>query len=125
LDVLGTGVVRRIKYDTNTNSFIGFSTPLSNGVPIPSHFKTDSLAELKMWMDTNEKAPLLNIHCVQAIPSPNETRAPPSFLLSGYGTSSSYTSLDIIRRWLFIHEKSTEQNVRVLGFSTGETTSFL
>jgi len=124
MDVLGTGVVRRVKYDTNTDSFIGFSTPLSKGLPIPCYFKTDSLAELKMWIDTNEKAPLLNIHCVQAIPSPNETKAPPSFLLSGYGTNSKYTALHILRRCLFTHEQSAEQNVRILGFSTGETTSF-
>ena len=121
---LGTGVVRRIKYDPNTNSFIGFCNPLLNGVPIPSHFQTDSLAQLKQWMETIEKAPLLNVHCVQPIPSPNQTKAAPSFLLSGYGTSSKYTSLDILQRWLFIHEKSIEQNVRVVGFATGEIFCF-
>ncbi|CAM4761421.1 unnamed protein product [Rotaria magnacalcarata] len=113
-----TGVVRRIKYDTHTNSFIGFSTPLSGGVPSPCHFKTDSISELKLWMDKNGQAPLLNIHCVQAIPPPNQTVVPPSFVLAGYGTSSKYTSLDILRRWLFIHKNSIEQNVRILGFST-------
>ncbi|CAF2077066.1 unnamed protein product [Rotaria magnacalcarata] len=113
-----TGVVRRIKYDTHANSFIGFSTPLSGGVPSPCHFKTDSISELKLWMDKNGQAPLLNIHCVQAIPPPNQTVVPPSFVLAGYGTSSKYTSLDILRRWLFIHKNSIEQNVRILGFST-------
>ena len=116
--------MRRIKYDTHTNSFIGFSTPLSGGVPSPCHFKTDSISELKLWMDKNEKAPILNIHCVQAIPPPNQTVAPPSFVLAGYGTSSKYTSLDILRRWLFIHKNSIEQNVRILGFSTGNFNSF-
>ncbi|CAF1650247.1 unnamed protein product, partial [Adineta steineri] len=113
-----TGVVRRIKYDTHTNSFIGFSTPLYGGIPSPSHFKTDSITELKLWMDQTEKAPLLNIHCVQPIPPPNQTIAPPSFVLAGYGVSSKYTSLDILRRWLFIHKNSIEKNVRILGFST-------
>lgn len=116
--------MRRIKYDTHTNSFIGFSAPLFGGVPSPCYFKTDSISELKLWMDKNEKAPLLNIHCVQAIPPPNQTVAPPSFILTGYGTSSKYTSLDILRRWLFIHKKSIEQNVRILGFSTGKFKSF-
>ncbi len=123
-NILGTGVVRRIKYDTHTNSFIGFSTPLSGGIPSPCHFKTDSISELKLWMDKNEKAPLLNIHCVQAIPPPNQTVAPPSFVLVGYGTSSKYTSLDILRRWLFIHKNSVKQHVRILGFSTGKFKSF-
>ncbi|CAF3835585.1 unnamed protein product [Rotaria sp. Silwood1] len=84
-----TDVVRRIKYDTHTNSFIGFSTPLSGGVPLPCHFKTDSISELKLWMDKNEKAPILNIHCVQAVPPPNQTVAPPSFVLASYGTSNA------------------------------------
>ncbi|CAF1449463.1 unnamed protein product [Adineta steineri] len=113
-----TGVVRRIKYDTHAKSFIDFSTPLYGGIPSPSHFKTDSITELKLWMDQTEKAPLLNIHCVQAIPPPNQTIAPPSFALAGYGVSSQYTSLDILSRWLFIHKNSIEQNMRILGFST-------
>jgi len=123
-NILGTGVVQRIKYDTHTNSFIGFATPLSGGVPLPCHFKTDSLSELKLWIDNVEKAPLLNIHCIQAIPPPNQAVAPPSFVLAGYGTSSKYTSLDILKRWLFIHKNSIEQNVRILGFSTGKFKSF-
>ncbi|UJR38906.1 hypothetical protein I4U23_031574 [Adineta vaga] len=120
-----TGVIRRIKYDTNTNSFIGFSTPLRDGVPIPCRFKTNSLAELKIWMETYEKAPLLNAHCVQAIPSANQTVAPSSFVLSGYGTSSKYSSLDILRRWIFIYKKSLEQDVRIIGFSTDADNKYL
>lgn len=120
-NILGTGVVQRIKYDTHTNSFIGFSTPLSgDGVPSSCHFKTDSISELKFWMDNVEKAPLLNVHCIQAIPPQNQAVAPPSFVLAGYGTSSKYTSLNILKRWLFIHKNSIEQNVRILGFSTGK-----
>ncbi|CAF1283652.1 unnamed protein product [Rotaria sordida] len=66
-----------------------FSTPLSGGVPSPCHFKTDSISQLKLWMDKNEKAPMLNIHCVQAIPPPNQTVASPNFILAGYGTSNA------------------------------------
>ncbi|CAF1537705.1 unnamed protein product [Adineta ricciae] len=98
---------------------------MSDGVPIPGYFKTDSFGELNMWMDSNEKAPLLNVHCVQAIPAANQTITPPSFLLSGYGTSSKYTSLDILQRWLFIHRKSLEQNVRIIGFSTDADNKYM
>ncbi|CAF4244324.1 unnamed protein product [Rotaria sordida] len=40
-------------------------------------------------MDKNEKAPISNIHCVQAIPPPNQTIAPSNFVLTGYGTSNA------------------------------------
>ncbi|CAF2042308.1 unnamed protein product, partial [Rotaria magnacalcarata] len=73
----------------------------------------------------NKMAKYLNSFGVQhaycaedSIPPPNQTVVPPSFVLAGYGTSSKYTSLDILRRWLFIHKNSIEQNVRILGFST-------
>ncbi|UJR06646.1 hypothetical protein I4U23_010930 [Adineta vaga] len=113
-----TGVIRRIKYDEHTDSFIGFCTPLSDGVPITSRFRTNSLAELNMWMETNEKAPLLSAHCIQAIPPANQTTVPLSFILSAYGTSSKYTALDILKRWIFIYKKSIERIVRIIGFST-------
>jgi hypothetical protein len=38
-----TGIIKKIKYDVNTNSFVGFVTQLSNGIPIPNYYQTDSL----------------------------------------------------------------------------------
>ncbi|CAF0773297.1 unnamed protein product [Didymodactylos carnosus] len=37
-----TGVIRKIKYDVTTNSFVGFATPLAIGVPIAQFYQTDS-----------------------------------------------------------------------------------
>ncbi|CAF4664985.1 unnamed protein product [Rotaria sp. Silwood2] len=42
-----TGVIQKIKYNEGTNSFIGFSTPLINGIPSVNHFRTDSLEQLR------------------------------------------------------------------------------
>ncbi|CAF4571727.1 unnamed protein product, partial [Didymodactylos carnosus] len=48
-----TGVIRKIEYDSATNTFIGFSAPLISGLPSNKHFRTDSFDELKKlnyWM---------------------------------------------------------------------------
>ncbi|CAF3965086.1 unnamed protein product [Rotaria sp. Silwood1] len=42
-----TGVVKAIKYDVQTDSFIGFVSPLQEGVPRKTYFQTDSFANLK------------------------------------------------------------------------------
>ncbi|CAF2137497.1 unnamed protein product [Rotaria magnacalcarata] len=36
-----TGVIKKIKYDSITNKFIGFPTPLDHGVPIKEYYHTD------------------------------------------------------------------------------------
>ncbi|CAF4571345.1 unnamed protein product, partial [Rotaria socialis] len=41
-----TGVIKKIKYDSITNKFIGFPTPLDHGVPIKEYYHTDSLDTL-------------------------------------------------------------------------------
>ena len=42
-----TGVIRKIKHNKDTNTFIGFSSPLSNGLPIPKKFQTESMEQLR------------------------------------------------------------------------------
>ncbi|CAM4965511.1 unnamed protein product [Rotaria socialis] len=37
-----TGIVKRIKYDSTTNTFTGFPSLLDRGVPIKSYYQTDS-----------------------------------------------------------------------------------
>ena len=57
-----TGVIRKISYDQQTNSFIGFATPLVNGIPVEHRFKTNSFEELKSWFTSASKSSLLNAH---------------------------------------------------------------
>ena len=33
-----TGVIRKVNYDQETNSFVGFATPLINGIPVPHYY---------------------------------------------------------------------------------------
>lgn len=112
-----TGVIRKIKYDKDTNTFVGFSTPLNNGIPTVKYFQTESLEHLKTWFRMIEKAPLLNVHMVQPVVEFMGQSSP--FLISAYGVNSRYTSIDIIRRWSFIHEECSKKGIRMIGFSTG------
>ena len=86
-----TSVIRKIKYDVSTNSFIGWSTPLSNGVPIPQYYQTDSFEELKKWFSKIKKAPLVNIHMFQPLPSIHTT-SPSPLLMSAYGVDNTFTA---------------------------------
>lgn len=114
-----TGVIRRISYDQATNSFTGFATPLSNGLHISRYYQTDSFDQLQSWFSSTQKSPLLNIHMLQPLPSSGQRNTPSAFLLAGYGVINTYTSIDIIRRWLFIFEECSKRNIRIIGFSTG------
>ncbi|CAF1085734.1 unnamed protein product [Didymodactylos carnosus] len=70
--------------------FIGFSTLLSNGVPVASYFQTDSFDKLQTWFSSIEKAPLLNVHMIQPIPSQDNVTTPGTFLLSACGVNNRY-----------------------------------
>ncbi|CAF1133516.1 unnamed protein product [Didymodactylos carnosus] len=113
-----TGVIRRINYDQQTNSFIGFASPLINGIPVAKHYQTNSFDQLKSWFSSSDKSPLLNIHMIQPLQPENHLAVPAAFLLSGYGVVNTYTSMDILRRWLFIFNNCLQKNIRIIGFST-------
>ena len=115
-----TGVIRKVNYDQETNSFVGFATPLVNGIPVPHYYQTNSFNQLESWFNASDKSSLLNIHMIQPIPSSNSSIVPSSFLLSGYGVVNTYTSIDILRRWLFIFDNCLQKNIRIIGFSTGK-----
>ena len=114
-----SGVVRRISYDQTTNSFTGFATPLFNELPMSGYYRTDSFDELRSWFTSTQQSPLLNIHMLQPLPSGGQKSTASAFLLAGYGVVNTYTSIDIIRRWLFIFEECSKRNIRIIGFSTG------
>ncbi|CAF3644312.1 unnamed protein product [Rotaria socialis] len=112
------GVIKKIKYDANTNSFVGFNTKLSNGVPICNYYRTDSYEQLQYWFENIEKSALLNIHMFQPIPQSNHINSPASFLLSAYGVDNTATAIDIIKRWIYIYNNCIQNQIRIIGFST-------
>jgi hypothetical protein len=115
-----TGVIRKLEYDSPTNSFIGFATPIIDGIPLAQHYRADTFDDLEMFYNTKETAKLLNVHMLQGISTENDpTNFPKPFLLSAYGVNNKFTSMDILRRWMYIFENCLDKGVRVIGFSTG------
>ena len=115
-----TGVIRKINYDQWTNSFVGFATPLANGIPVAHRYMTNSYEELKSWFASCNRSSLLNAHIIQPLPPANQSNAPAAFLLSAYGVVNTYTSMDVLQRWIYIFNKCVKRNIRIVGFSTGK-----
>ncbi|CAF1355414.1 unnamed protein product [Rotaria magnacalcarata] len=116
-----TSIIKKIKYDSITNTFNGFPTPLDRGVPIKEYYRTDSFDKLKVWFDSNDKASLLNVHMIQPVPSTNQSIIPSPFLLSAYGTDNTATANEILQRWWYIFNQCLQRNIRIIGFSTDAT----
>ncbi|CAF3434296.1 unnamed protein product [Rotaria socialis] len=113
-----TGVIKKIKYDSITNKFIGFPTPLDHGVPIKEYYHTDSLDTLKLWFNSIDKASVLNVHMIQPVQSTTQNTIPSSFLLSAYGIDNTATANDILQRWWYIFNQCLQRNIRIIGFAT-------
>ncbi|CAF4038593.1 unnamed protein product [Adineta steineri] len=112
-----TAVVKKIVYDTATNSFVGFCTPLNNGIPIPHYFRTESFDQLKEWFDSIQKAGFLNLHMIQPISESIANSSP--FILSAYGTDNKFTLYDIVRKWVYIFNECSSRHIRIVGYATG------
>ncbi|CAF3673116.1 unnamed protein product [Rotaria socialis] len=114
-----TGIVKRIKYDSTTNTFTGFPSLLDHGMPVKSYYQTDSFDALKLWLNSISKASLLNVHMIQPVQSADNSSIPSPYLLSAYGIDNTATANDILQRWWYIFNQSLQRNIRIIGFSTG------
>ena len=116
-----TGVLRKVEYDSSTNSFVGFSTPVVDGVPSQQRFQADTFNDLQTIFNTNEIARLLNVHMFQSIPEKDyPVNVPKPFLLSAYGVDNRFRTMDVLRRWMYMFESCLDVGVRIVGFSTGK-----
>ncbi|CAF1604302.1 unnamed protein product, partial [Adineta ricciae] len=121
-----TGVIRKVEYDSSTNSFIGLPTSLVNGIPELYPYRAHSFEDLKTIYDTNEAERLLNVHMVQSISTRSDpTNFPKPFLLSAYGVDNTSTSIDILCRWIYIFENCLNNGVRIIGFSTDADNKYM
>ena len=87
-----------IDYDAQSNSFIGFSSPLANGLPQSKFFQTENFNELKKWLDELDKSKFINLYMAKSL----ALSAPP-FILSAFSSNDKFRPIDIVKRWLFIH----------------------
>ncbi|CAF4104475.1 unnamed protein product [Rotaria sp. Silwood2] len=120
-----TGIVKRIKYDSTTNTFTGFPSLLDRGVPIKSYYQTNSFDALKLWFNSIDKASLLNVHMIQPVQSTDNSSIPSPYLLSAYGIDNTATANDILQRWWYIFNQSLQRNIRIIGFSTDADPKYL
>ncbi|CAF3122562.1 unnamed protein product [Rotaria socialis] len=121
-----TGVIPKVEYDSSTNSFIGFTTPTIDGISLMKHYDADTFDDFKTIYNTNETAPLLNIHMFQSISTEDDpTNFPKPILLSAYGVDNKFTALDILRLWIYFFERCLDKDVRIIGFSTGADNKYV
>ncbi|CAF1495790.1 unnamed protein product, partial [Adineta steineri] len=114
-----TGVIRKFEYDSKTDCFVGFATPVNRGVPLPRFYRANTFNDLKTIYDNNEIAGLLNVHMFQGIPTEeNSARVPRPLLLSAYGVDNRITTINVLYRWMNIFQQCLKQNVRIIGFAT-------
>ncbi|CAM4913091.1 unnamed protein product [Rotaria socialis] len=109
-----------IDYDVQSNSFIGFSAPLVNGVPQSNFFRTEKFNVLKEWFDEADTSKFINLHMAKSLKS-----SAPSFILCAYGSNNKFEAIDVLRRWLYIYHESLIQGLRVIGFSTDGDSRYL
>ena len=102
-----------IDYDAQINSFIGFSPPLINGIPQVNYFQTDNFDQLRKWFNEVDKSTFINLHMMKSImPSISP------MILSAYGSNNQATAIDVLKKWLFICNKSSSAGICVIGFGT-------
>lgn len=113
-----TSAVPKAIYDSKSNAFIGFDTPMELGKPLANSYHTDSFCQLKKWFEEKRKETLINVHMVQPLFDVTSSRFSAPFFLSSYGVDGKYTSAGILDRYLWIYEESKRREVRMLGFSS-------
>ena len=77
-----TGVIPKVEYDSLTNSFIGFTTPVVDGIPLTKHYQADTFDDFNAIYNTNKTVPLLNIHMFQSISTADDPTNFPKPLLT-------------------------------------------
>ena len=115
-----TSSLTHIDYDAQINSFIGFSPLLINGIPQVNYFQTDNFDQLRKWFDQVDKSNFINLHMMKSI-----MPSIPPMILCAYGSNNQATAIDILKKWLFIRNKSSSEGICVIGFSTDADARYL
>lgn len=113
-----TKVITKVVYDSQSNSFIGFNTHLKQGKPLSNQYQTDSYAELQLWFEEKTKSSLINVHMLQPLFLSSSNAVSKPFLLAAYGIDGTFTSEDVMNRWLWLFREAKDKGVRILGYST-------
>ncbi|CAF2127717.1 unnamed protein product [Rotaria magnacalcarata] len=115
-----TSSICRIDYDATSNSFIGFSSPLIDGVPQPNFFQTENFEQLELWFNEIDKAKFINLYMLKSL-----VLSDPPFIFAAYGSNNKAKAIEILKKWLFIYHQSLIQDIHVIGFSTDADSRYL
>ena len=120
-----SAIIPRIEYDSNSNNFNGFVTPIVDGISMEKYFNCETFEELKFLFENTSRANLVSIHVIQPICDDGFPVQPSASVMSAYGTDNKVTSMDVLKRWLFIYQEFHHRNIRILGFSTDGDPKYL
>ncbi len=108
-----------VSYDTKTNSFIGFSPQLVNGLPIINQFQTNDYNELQQWFQDFEKSTLINANLVEPLLNKNSSSIHSRpYIISAYGTNNKYIGMDVLHKWIYMYNECKKRNIVVVGFAS-------
>lgn len=91
----GSGVVRKVVYDSRTNQMVGLVLPFDDttGMPQPFSFQAKSEAAIRQFMELPQ-ATLVYI----IVAKPLKRDAPP-FILQIFGTNNKFETTHVMKRW--------------------------
>ncbi len=112
-------MVSSVSYDTVNDCFIGFTSPLNNGLPSINQFKTNSYAELEQWFQDVDRSTLINAHLIEPLLERTTSliHSRP-YIVSAYGTKNKISATDILRKWIYMYNECKQRNVNLVGFSS-------
>lgn len=93
----GSGVVKKVVYDSVSNQMIGLALPLNenNGMPLVKTFMGESAEIIK----ENLKKPLSTLVYIVAAQPLTEKAAP--FILQIFGTNNKFDKSNVLKRWKY------------------------
>lgn len=91
----GSGIVKKIVYDSRSNQLVGLVLPLneSNGMPKLFSFEAKSAADIEEYIKL-PKSYLVYMICAQPL-----KRNVPPFILQIYGTDNKFDTDSVLKRW--------------------------
>lgn len=121
-----TAIIKRTKYDVQTNCLLGFSSELNTrtGFPILNEYEINSLQDIQSAYTKDNFSSRLASNAYVFLAQPLHKGAP-SFCLRIFGSNNRFSYEDILRRWQYLKEKAAEEGIEIVGFSSNGDTRCL
>lgn len=93
----GSGLVKKVTYDTHSNQLVGLVLPFdaSNGMPKKFSFEAKSAEDIENYLKLAQSTLVYII-----VAQPLKLGAAP-FILQIFGTDNKFVASDVLKRWAF------------------------